>query len=182
MPQPYHPPPTTSREEFFKDGTDQLFREAIYTWILSVERLLKCRKAFARLAGLTSSQFVVLMGAATLQKTNGVTIKEIAEHIALASTHVTTEIGRLEGKGLLAKRKHHTDRRSVLVSLTRNGEKLIERVSPAVRETNDILFRDVTLKGLISAHVVAIRLVANSSDALSLLRKATVSTAKKAKS
>jgi DNA-binding MarR family transcriptional regulator len=182
MPQQYHPPPTTSREEFFKDGTDQLFREAIYTWVLSVERLLKCRKAFARISGLTSSQFVVLMGVAAQQKAHGVTIKDVAQHVALASTHVTTEIGRLEAKGLLVKKENQSDRRSVLVSLTRKGENLIEQVSPIVRETNDVLFRDVPLKRLINAHVVAIRLVANSSDALTFLRKATVSTAKKPKS
>jgi DNA-binding MarR family transcriptional regulator len=179
MLQHYEPPPTTSREEYFKDGTDQLFREAIYTWVLSVERLLKCRKAFARILGLTSSQFVVLMGVATLQKARGVTIKDVAKHVALASTHVTTEIGRLEAKGLLVKRANQSDGRSVLVSLTRKGEMQIERVSPTVRETNDVLFRDVTLKRLINAHIVAIKLVANSSDALTFLRKATASTAKK---
>jgi hypothetical protein len=42
-----------------------------------------------------------------------------------------------------------------------------------------VLFRDVTLKRLINAHIFAIKLVANSSDALTFLRKATASTAKK---
>ena len=95
----YKPPLTTSREEFLKDGSDQLFREAIYTWVLSVDRLLKCRDVLARISGLTSSQFAVLMGVASQQKTQGVTVKDLAEHVALAPTHVTTEIGQTRSKG-----------------------------------------------------------------------------------
>lgn len=168
--QEYQPPLTTSREEFLKDDSDQLFREAIYTWVLSVDKLLKCRSVFARILGLTSSQFAVLMGVASQQRSRGVTIKDLAEHVALASTHVTTEIGRLEAKGLLVKKGNEDDRRSVLVSLTPKGRKEIERVTPVVREANDLLFRGVKLKGLINAHVVARQLVANSDHAMVFLR------------
>lgn len=165
------PPLTTSREDFLKDGSDQLFREAIYTWVLSVEKLLKCRSAFARILGLTSSQFAVLMGVASQQQSKGVTIKDLAEHVALASTHVTTEIGRLEAKGLLVKRSNTEDRRSVLVSLTELGEAEIARVTPVVRETNDLLFRNVGLNGLVKAHIMALKVVANSEMALAHIRK-----------
>jgi DNA-binding MarR family transcriptional regulator len=175
----YMPPLTTSREEFLKGGTDELFREAIYTWVLSVERLLKCRNAFARILSLTSSQFAVFMGVASQQTTTGVTIKDLAKHVALASTHVTTEIGRLESRGLLVKRTNAKDRRSVLVSLTPKGEKEIERITPVVRETNDILFRDVGLNSLVKAHVMALKVVANSADALVHVRSASAKTAKK---
>jgi DNA-binding MarR family transcriptional regulator len=175
----YKPPRTTSREEFLKDGTDELFREAIYTWVLSVERLLKCRSAFARILGLTSSQFTVLMGVASQQKTTGVTIKDLAKHVALASTHVTTEIGRLEAWGLLTKRINVEDRRSVLVSLTPKGEREIERITPVVRETNDILFRNVGLNSLVKAHIMALKVVANSTDALVHVRAASAKTTRK---
>lgn len=175
----YEPSYTTSREDFLKDGTDQLFREAIYTLVLSVERLLKCRSSFARILGLTSSQFAVLMGVASQQGTGGVTIKDLAEHVALASTHVTTEIGRLEAKGLLVKRSNESDRRSVLVSLSPRGIKEIERITPTVRETNDMLFRDVTLRGLINSHVVAKQIVANSDEALSHVRRVAAKASRK---
>lgn len=176
--QRYEPPFTTSREEFLKDGTDQLFREAIYTLVLSVERLLKCRSSFARILGLTSSQFAVLMGVASQQGERGVTIKDLAEHVALAATHVTTEIGRLEAKGLLTKRSNESDRRSVLVSLTPRGMKEIERITPVVRETNDMLFSNVTLRGLVNTHVVARQIVGNSDEALSYVRRAAAKAAR----
>ncbi len=178
--QDYQPPLTTSREDFLKDGTDQLFREAIYTWVLSADRLLKCRSAFARILGLTSSQFAVLMGVASQQHSDGVTIKDLAEHVALASTHVTTEIGRLEAKGLLVKRSNASDRRSVLVSLTAKGRAEIERITPVVSEVNDILFRGVKLNRLVNAHVFARQVVGNSQEAMSFVRRTANASARKA--
>ena len=175
-----HPPLTTSREEFLKDGTDQLFREAIYALALSVEKLLSCRNVFARILHLTPSQFAVLMGVASQQGGRGVTIKDLAAHLAMAPTHVTTEIGRLEAKGLLLKRSNEADRRSILVTLTSKGEKEVEQVSPVVREVNDILFHNISVKSLINAHVVANKIIANSADALSQARKAAASMARKA--
>ena len=176
----FHPPLTTSREEFLKDGTDQLFREAIYALALSVEKLLSCSNVFARILHLTPSQFTVLMGVASQKGGRGVTIKDLAAHLAMAPTHVTTEIGRLEAKGLLLKRSNEVDRRSILVTLTSKGEKEVEQVSPVVREVNDILFHNISVKSLINAHVVANKIIANSADALSQARKAAASMARKA--
>jgi DNA-binding MarR family transcriptional regulator len=176
----FHPPLTTSREEFLKDGTDQLFREAIYALALSVEKLLSCRSVFARILHLTPSQFAVLMGVASQQGERGVTIKDLAAHLAMAPTHVTTEIGRLETKGLLSKRSNEADRRSILVTLTSKGEKEVERISPVVRDVNDILFQNIGVKSLINAHVVANKIVRNSADARSHARKAAANMARKA--
>ncbi len=53
----------------------------------------------------------------------GVTIKALAEHVASPPTHVTTEIGRLEAKGLLVKKSNESDRQGVLVSLTKKVNK-----------------------------------------------------------
>lgn len=167
----YKPPLTTSRPEFLNDGSDAEFREAIYTIVLSVDRLLKCRNAFADILGLTSSQFAVMMGVASRQRSKGVTIKELAEHVSLAPTHVTTEIGRLESKGLLVKRDNEADRRSVLVFLSSSGEAAISRIAPIVRDVNDLLFRHIDARSFDNAQKTARRIVYNSDDALVLLRK-----------
>ncbi len=167
----YKQPLTISKREFLNRGSDADFRETIYTMVLAVDGLLRCRHAFGRLLGLTPSQFAVLMGVASQQKTKGVTIKALAEHLSLASTHVTTEVGRLERKRLLAKVSSADDRRSVLVSLTRKGEAEIRRVAPLVRATNDILFQDVDAKTLGNAHFVACALVSNSQHAIAMLHQ-----------
>ena len=98
---------------------------------------------FGRELELTPSQFAVLMGVAHGQGEDGITIRELAEDVGLARTHVTTEVGRLEGEGLLTKNPSTTDRRSVHVTLTPKAEAEIERVTPFVRVVNDALFRDI---------------------------------------
>jgi DNA-binding MarR family transcriptional regulator len=167
----YRPPVTISRSEFLTQGSDAGFRLSIYAMVQSVGRLLACRDAFGRELELTPSQFVVLMGVAHCQGTEGVTIRELADHIALASTHVTTEVGRLERSGFLTKRPSASDRRSVRVSLTPHGEQEIARVAPFVRLINDALFRDIDPEALKVAHHVARQLILNSENALAEVRR-----------
>jgi DNA-binding MarR family transcriptional regulator len=167
----YRLPVTISRSEFLTNGSDADFRRSIYAMVQSVGRLLACRDAFGRELDLTPSQFVVLMGVAQCQGTEGVTIRELADHIALASTHVTTEVGRLERAGFLAKRPSASDRRSVRVSLMPHGEEEIVRVAPFIRLINDTLFRDIDPDALRAAHHVARKLILNSENALAEVRR-----------
>jgi DNA-binding MarR family transcriptional regulator len=167
----YRPPVTISRSEFLTQGSDAEFRLSIYAMVQSVGRLLACRDAFGRELELTPSQFVVLMGVAHCQGTEGVTIRELADHVGLASTHVTTEVGRLELAGFLTKRPSASDRRSVRVSLMPHGEQEIVRVAPFVRLINDALFRDIDPDALKVAHHVARQLILNSETALAEVRR-----------
>src|SRR5690348_17818330 len=141
----YHPPHTISRSDYLRGESDADFRETIYALVQCVGRLLTCREAFGRSLGLTASQYAVLMGVAYRQGDEGVTVRDLSEHIAVAPTHVTTEVGRLVRKGLLNKRPSNSDRRSVLVSLSRRGETAMAEVAPLVRDINDLLFEGISL-------------------------------------
>lgn len=167
----YRPPLTISREDFLAGGSDADFRSSIYMIVRCASRLLACRDAFGRDLDLTPSQFAVLMGVAHTQGEDGVTIRDLAEYVALAPTHVTTEVGRLESSGLLTKRQSDTDRRSVRVSLMPRAEAEIARVAPFIRRVNDLLFRDVDAKLLAIARQVARQLVVNSEMALAEIRR-----------
>lgn len=167
----YRPPVTISRQDFLVGGSDANFRSAIYTLVQCVSRLLACRDAFGRELDLTPSQFAVLMGVAHAQGEEGVTIRELAEHVALAPTHVTTEVGRLERAGFLTKRQSSTDRRSVRVSLLPHAEAEIAGVAPFIRLVNDTLFRSIDARSLDIAHRVARQLVLNSEMALAEIRR-----------
>ena len=167
----WRPPLTISRGDFLVGGSDAGFRSSIYTIVQCVSRLLACRDAFGRELDLTPSQFAVLMGAAHAQGDGGVTIRDLAEHVALAPTHVTTEVGRLESLGFLTKRQSHADRRSVRVSLLPHAEAQIARVTPFVRLVNDTLFRGIDARSLGVAHQVARQLVLNSETALAEIRR-----------
>jgi DNA-binding MarR family transcriptional regulator len=167
----YRPPVTISRKEFLIQGSDAEFRRSIYAMVQSVGRLLACRDAFGKELNLTPSQFVVLMGVAHAQGSGGVTIRELADHVALASTHVTTEVRRLEEAGLLIKRPSPVDKRSVRVFLQPQGEQEVARVAPFIRLINDVLFQDIDPDALKAAQAVARQLILNSESALAEIRK-----------
>lgn len=158
------PPLTISRPEFITGGIDADFRNVIYAMVLGLQRLMACREAFGSHLGLTGSQFAVLIGTAYRQGRDGVTIKDLSDHVLLAATHVTTEVGRLMRKGLLVKRPNSQDRRSVLVCLTARGEAAVRAVTPVVRDVNDILFAGIGARELQAAGRV-LKMVALNSDA-----------------
>lgn len=137
-------PPTVSHPELLISGHDEGFRETLYLMVLALGRLLTCREAFGRALELTGSQFAVLIGTAYQQKTSGVTIRALADHVMLAPPHVTTEVGRLIRKGLLVKRPNKDDGRSVLVSLSPRGEAALVELAPFLRRVNDLLFQNVS--------------------------------------
>jgi DNA-binding MarR family transcriptional regulator len=166
----YSPPMTISRNEFLVGGSDSEFRTNIYALQFCAGRLLACREAFGRKIRLTPNQFVVLMSVARTQIDEGITIKELAEHASLASTHVTTEVGRLEEAGLLKKSPGKKDKRQVLVSLTSRGMETIERISPAIQQVNDMLFRGIDAKSFQIVGQVVRKIAENSSDALKLMQ------------
>ena len=167
----YRPPLTISREDFLAGGSDAGFRSSIYTMIQCVNRLLACRDAFGRELDLTPSQFAVMMGVAHTQGDDGVTIRHLAEHVALAPTHVTTEVGRLENAGLLIKRQSRTDRRSVRVSLLPHAEAEIARVAPFIKRVNDLLFRDIDARSVGIAGQLARQVILNAEMALAEIRR-----------
>jgi DNA-binding MarR family transcriptional regulator len=173
MPKPnnYKAPVTISRKEFLVQGSDAEFRRSIYAMVQSVGRLLACRDAFGKELNLTPSQFVVLMGVAHAQGSGGITIRGLADHVALASTHVTTEVRRLEEAGLLAKRPSPVDKRSVRVFLQARGEQEVARIAPFIRLINDVLFQDIDPDALKTAQHVARQLIQNSESALAEIRK-----------
>src|SRR3954468_3831544 len=138
------PPATITLPPMLTSGGDVAFRETLYLMALTFGRLHTCREAFGRALGLTASQFIVLIGTAYQQGSEGVTIRALADHTQLAATHVTTEVGRLIGKGLLTKQANTRDRRSVLVRLSPKGEAAIRDVNPLLRRINDRLFQNVS--------------------------------------
>lgn len=165
------PPLTVSQKSFLKNGSDEWFREVIYTMVLALERLVTCRTAFGRSLGLTGSQFVVLIGTAYRQDKIGVTIRDLADHVALAQPHVTAEVNRLVRKGLLSKRANESDRRSVLVSLSPKGEQAVMHVAPMVRKLNDLLFLNIGATDFGTVGKVMKTLVLNSEYALAEVRR-----------
>ena len=165
------PPATVTLPPMLKPGGDVAFRETLYLMVLAFGRLYTCREAFGRALGLTAPQFIVLIGTAYQQGSEGVSIRTLADHTQLAATHVTTEVGRLIGKGLLTKKASTRDRRSVLVRLSPRGEDAIRAVNPLLRRINDLLFANVSRGdfGVVSRFLEKFAL--NSEYALAEIRR-----------
>jgi MarR family transcriptional regulator, organic hydroperoxide resistance regulator len=180
---PFAPPLTVSHAELLAGGTDVAFRQSLYLMVLAFSRLQTCREAFGRVLGLTGTQFAVLIGTAYRQgqggvqggvqggAQTGVSIRALADHIQLASTHVTTEVGRLIDKGLLIKSANQRDRRGVLVRLSRRGEAAVGEVAPFVRRVNDRLFAGISRRDFAAVSAFLSRFAANSEDALDEIRR-----------
>ena len=152
-------------------GDDVAFRETLYLMVLAFGRLIACREAFGRALGLTGSQFAVLFGVAYRQGRNGVSIGALAQHVQLASTHVTTEVGRLVAKGLLVKTTNQRDRRGVLVKLSQRGETAVRQVAPFLRRVNDLLFAGVGRRDLASLDRFLRLFARNGEDAFAEIRR-----------
>jgi DNA-binding MarR family transcriptional regulator len=169
--KPFVPPATITLPPMLKFGGDVAFREALYLMALTFGRLHTCREAFGRALDLTPSQFIVLIGTAYQQGNDGVSIRALADHTQLAATHVTTEVGRLIGKGLLTKQASTLDRRSVLVRLSSKGEDAVRSINPLQRRVNDLLFADVSREEFAAVSSFLERFALNSEYALAEIRR-----------
>jgi len=165
-------PATVTLPAVLGGGNDLQFRETVYLMVLAFGRLHSCREAFGRALSLTAPQFIVLIGTAHRQGKEGVTIRALADHTQLAATHVTTEVGRLIGKGLLTKQANARDRRSVLVRLSAKGEAAIREVNPLLRRVNDRLFQNVSRSEFDVVSRFLQKFAHNSEDALFEIQRA----------
>jgi MarR family transcriptional regulator, organic hydroperoxide resistance regulator len=167
----FHPPLTVSHRDLLAGGEDIAFRRSLYLMVVSFSRLATCREAFGRALGLTGSQFAVVIGTAYQQGEDGVSVRALADHIQLAATHVTTEVGRLIAKGLLTKAVNGRDRRGVLIRLSPRGEAAVREVAPFVRRVNDLLFAGVSRREFAAVSDFLSRFAGNTEDALDELRR-----------
>ena len=140
----YEPPLSITLPELLSAGRDKDFRRLIHALLVSTGRLARCRAAFGKPMGLTGAQYSVLMAAAHLQGSRGVSIRAIADYLNVAAAHVTAEVGKIAAAGLLAKSRDGADRRAVAVRLTPAGEIALEQLGPLLREINDMLFAGVS--------------------------------------
>ncbi|MES2128653.1 MAG: MarR family transcriptional regulator [Pseudomonadota bacterium] len=96
---------------------------------------------FVRECGLTHAQFDII---ATLGNTPGMPYKELGEKTLITKGTLTGVIERLEKKGLVARERCDTDKRSFFVRLTPCGEGVFRDVFPKVVAHGKALFAPYT--------------------------------------
>ncbi|HEX7006883.1 MAG TPA: MarR family transcriptional regulator [Alphaproteobacteria bacterium] len=158
-----------SAPALLEDGHDRRFRKLVYDLITIAVRLEAVRDLLGRRMGVTGPQYSILMAVAHNQGERGVAVRAVADQLHVSGAFVTSEVGKLVREGLIEKRTNPEDRRSVLLSLTAEGEALIRDVAEAVRATNDRFFGALDRDDfLILGHIVD-RMVGSSRAALTYL-------------
>ncbi|MBV9942337.1 MAG: MarR family transcriptional regulator [Solirubrobacterales bacterium] len=80
--------------------------------------------AEAKEHGLTSTEFVALIRTADGDRMTGA---HLAHALGMRSSSVTGLADRLEARGLITRRAHPSDRRSVVLQATRSGRAVVNR-------------------------------------------------------
>ncbi len=89
-------------------------------------------KKLERESGLTGPQLLVMQHIVTQDEmTSGV----IAREISLSQATVTSILDRLERKELLKRERCHSDKRKVILSLTKKGSKSLENAPTLMQES-----------------------------------------------
>ncbi|NMM08403.1 MarR family transcriptional regulator [Polaromonas sp.] len=132
---------STSLKSLLKGGSDKDFRRLIYNLLSLSNVMVRNREHFAAYIGVTNQQYVIMT---ILYETPGATVSHIANQIHVSSQFITLETGKLIKKGLVDKRPHELDRRSVSLTLTERGQTLLREVWPLRRRTNDLTFQSLT--------------------------------------
>ena len=85
---------------------------------------IKLYKPFLDELDLTYTQYIAML---VLWEKKSVTVKELGNELFLDSGTLTPLLKKMEAKGLLLRRRSADDERSLIVSLTRQGEALRDR-------------------------------------------------------
>ena len=90
---------------------------------------LRFSEAAARNAGLEPRQHQLLLALKGLPRAQQPRIKELAERLQIQHHSAVELANRLTAGGYIRRRRSHEDRRSVMLSLTSKGERVLRQLS-----------------------------------------------------
>lgn len=88
-------------------------------------------RSLQQTSGLTAPQLVVLR---TITEADEPSVSTIARAVSLSNATVTGILDRLQSRGLVSRRRSRTDRRVVRISLTPEGQELVDRTPPPLQD------------------------------------------------
>jgi len=108
--------------------------EALAAFRYALRKFLRFSESAAQAAGITPQQHQALLAIKGFPGRDQVTVGELAERLQLRHHSVVGLIDRLVLEQLVARAPSHTDRRQVLIELTRGGDEMLERLSALHQE------------------------------------------------
>jgi DNA-binding MarR family transcriptional regulator len=88
------------------------------------KEVVRMYKPFLDEIGLTYTQYIAML---VLWQKKELTVKELGEYLYLDSGTITPLLKKMEAQGLVSRVRSMSDERSVLVSLTEQGERLRDK-------------------------------------------------------
>ena len=114
-----------------------------------LRRFLRFSEQAARAAGLEPQQHQLLLALKGLPEGSKATISVLAERLQIAHHSTVELIDRLVERGYIQRCRDEADQRRVLVSLTPQGEEVLQNLSLAhraeLRSTGPALVQELTL-------------------------------------
>ncbi|OPF96647.1 MarR family winged helix-turn-helix transcriptional regulator [Rhodopseudomonas palustris] len=139
-------PPSVSEAYAHRDFG--LSHQVIWDFVSISNNLEDMRRAWAKLFGISGSQWLILMAIADLDQGNGVSVGDVSHKIHAVSTFVTTQTKILERMGLLNRVPSTEDARVVLMSLSDEARTKIDRLSPRWEALHAYIFSDFDAEAL----------------------------------
>lgn len=102
---------------------------AIAEFRFEIRRFLHTSERLVRAAGLEPQQHQALLAIKGLPVHRVATVGVLAERLLVQHHSAVELVNRLETKGMLRRERGEGDRRSVLLTLTRRGEKLLKQLA-----------------------------------------------------
>lgn len=108
----------------------------------ALAQFLRFSERAARAAGITPTQYLLLLHLRGSTQDCCATVGQLAERLHASAHGTTALVGRCCAGGLVSKQRSRADARCVEVRLTRRGRRIIERVAARHRDELESL-RDV---------------------------------------
>jgi DNA-binding MarR family transcriptional regulator len=100
----------------------------------TLRRFLRGAEERAKQAGITAQQYLALLAIKGYPAREEINVTELSERLQIRHHSAVGLLDRMEKNGLITRRQGREDRRTVLVSLTANGNEMLERLAAANRE------------------------------------------------
>lgn len=102
---------------------------ALSSFRSGLARFLRFSERAARNAGITPTQYLLLLHVCGSVGRDWASVGELAARLDASAHGTTALIGRCRAAGLVRKRRHAADARRVEVHLTARGRRLLERIA-----------------------------------------------------
>lgn len=169
--KPFGLAPTVSLPELRDaDGVkDTRFRQLLYDIATAATQLEAARAHLAGRMQVTSPQYNMVMVIAQHEGQMGMSVSEVAAHLHVSNTFVTSEIKKLMREGLVAKEPNPADARGVLLRLTPEGQERVRSLEPELLFVNDHLFRHLSKSDFDHLSRIVASLIDDFSHTVALL-------------